>query len=106
VVTLESGTNLFSLLRDPGPVNPCLIILDINMPQQTGIELMKALKTDSAFNQLPVVMFSTSANTLESKECEAYGIDIIVKPSSFEELRETQKLLLRYCEPGFPGFGN
>jgi CheY-like chemotaxis protein len=98
VITVESGRELLSLLREPGTVYPCLIIMDINMPQQTGIETLKMLRSKPEYNSLPVVMFSTSANTLESKECEAYGVDIIVKPSSFDDLRETQKLLLKYCE--------
>jgi CheY-like chemotaxis protein len=98
VITLESGMQLFSLLNDPRPVHPCLIIMDINMPQHTGIEVMKLLKENSRFKDLPVVLFSTSVNSLECTECKEYGIDIIVKPSSFEELRETQKLLLKYCE--------
>jgi CheY-like chemotaxis protein len=102
VITLESGKQLFRLLQDPGPVNPCLLIMDINMPQQTGIEVLRLLKSESKYAFLPVVMFSTSVNHLECKECDDYGVDIIVKPGSFDELRETQKLLLKYCE-GFQG---
>jgi DNA-binding NtrC family response regulator len=47
---------------------------------------------------LPVVMFSTSINHLECNECQQYAVDIIEKPSSFDQLRETQKQLLKYCK--------
>jgi CheY-like chemotaxis protein len=102
VITLESGKQLFDLLANPRGIHPCLLIMDINMPQQTGIEVLHVLKSDSKYAVLPVVMFSTSINHLECRECEEYSVDIIVKPSSFDELRETQKLLLKYCE-GFHG---
>jgi CheY-like chemotaxis protein len=102
VITLESGKELFRLLEKRGNIHPCLLIMDINMPQQTGIEVLRVLKSDTRFGLLPVVMFSTSINHLECKECDDYGVDIIVKPGSFDELRETQKLLLKYCE-GFHG---
>jgi CheY-like chemotaxis protein len=102
VVTLESGKQLFRLLEDPGSIHPCLLIMDINMPQQTGIEVLRLLKSDSKYSPLPVVMFSTSINHLECKDCDDYGVDIIVKPGSFEELQQTQTLLLKYCE-GFQG---
>ena len=103
IVTLDSGKQLFKLLAEPGHLNPCLIIMDINMPQQSGIDVLRLLKADPEYAVLPVVMFSTSVNNLECRECEQYAVDIVVKPSSFEDLRETQKLLLTYCE-GFEGF--
>ena len=103
VIPLESGKKLFSLLEQPGHINPCLIIMDINMPQQSGIDILRLLKANPEYAVIPVVMFSTSVNNLECRECEQYAVDIIVKPSSFEDLRETQKLLLKYCE-GFEGF--
>lgn len=102
VITLESGKQLFHLLANPGHIHPCLLIMDINMPQQTGIEVLRVLKSESKYAALPVVMFSTSINHLECRECEEYSVDIIVKPASFDELQETQKLLLKYCE-GFQG---
>jgi CheY-like chemotaxis protein len=100
LVTLESGASLFRLLGEKaGTTPPCLIIIDINIPLQSGIEIMQALKNNTRYERIPVVMFSTSATPTERVQCEQYGVDILVKPSSFQELQESQKILLRYCDP-------
>lgn len=96
--TLDSGASLFQMLEERTVSDaPCLIIIDINIPLQSGIEIMQALKAEEKYNQIPVVMFSTSATPTERVQCEQYGVDILVKPSSFQDLQDAQKKLLGYC---------
>ena len=39
---------------------PDLIILDINLPKISGIEILKAIKRSLNYKSIPVIMFSTS----------------------------------------------
>lgn len=42
--------------------HPDVILLDVNMPEMNGFEVLRALKQDSRFALIPVVMLSTSGN--------------------------------------------
>jgi CheY-like chemotaxis protein len=40
---------------------PDLIILDVNLPKKSGLEVLETLKSDPALRQIPVLMLSCSA---------------------------------------------
>ena len=42
--------------------DPCLIVLDINMPRMNGRQTLSALKSNQSLSLLPVVVFSTSSS--------------------------------------------
>ncbi|MGD9331087.1 MAG: response regulator [Desulfobacterales bacterium] len=75
---------------------PDLIILDVMMPLQSGIRLYRALKTDRAFADIPIIILSgiTKRSFMKSQEAlTAFGgSDIpapeayIEKPADFETL--------------------
>lgn len=52
-----------------------LVITDIEMPQMDGHHLTKKIKTDSRFDGLPVVIFSSLVNDEMKRKGEALGVD-------------------------------
>jgi two-component system, chemotaxis family, response regulator Rcp1 len=57
------GEALLARLRPDAAVAatpPDLILLDLNLPGRSGLELLAEIKSDPALCQIPVVMFSTS----------------------------------------------
>jgi len=80
VVTLNSGTRLLKSLEKK---TPDLILLDVDMPDMSGYETIKLLKSNSAFESIPVV-FLTAKNDSENEiEGLSLGaIDYIIKPFS------------------------
>ncbi len=76
---------------------PCLVILDINMPQMGGKETLAAIKEDNELNDLPVVIFSTSTNVVDKVYCNNYGVEFITKPDTIVAMRTEIKGLLRHC---------
>src|SRR4051812_39821403 len=61
--------------------SPDYIFLDINMPLMNGKECLTEIKKVSALKETPVIMYSTSTNTNEIKECYALGAsDFLIKP--------------------------
>src|SRR5690349_11198056 len=44
---------------------PCLIILDINMPVLDGKETLSIIKNTKEYNEIPVVVFTTSESELD-----------------------------------------
>ena len=65
------------------------IITDWNMPNMTGIELLKAVRADAGFNRLPILMITAEAkkeNIIEAAQSGASGY--IVKPFTAATLEE------------------
>ena len=88
------------LAKEFNPSNPpCLIVLDLNMPKMNGTETLSQLKIDPRFNKVPVIIFSTSINTLEKDKCMRLGAhSYITKPVSYSECIETAKTFYKFCE--------
>ncbi len=57
------------------------VICDVNMPQMNGIEMVRSVKRETAFQSLPIIMLTTEGSTdliLEAKHAGSAGW--IVKP--------------------------
>lgn len=95
--TVPDGSAAMDYLQSTGNKQPCLLILDLNMPGMNGWEVMKKLKTDRNFQSLPIVVFTTSSNPADRQECARYGIEMITKPIDTVEFEQTASRLLSYC---------
>lgn len=96
----DNGEDALSMLQ--GDIEkdqlPCLIVLDLNMPRLNGTETLRQLKSDTRFNHIPVIIYSTSINPLEKEKCLALGAhSYVTKPVSFNESLETAKIFYRFC---------
>lgn len=97
----ENGEQALSILHEDYPSNhrPALIILDLNMPRMNGTETLRRLKKDERFNNIPVIIFSTSINPLEKEKCMLLGAhSYITKPISYKESMDTAKVFLTFCD--------
>lgn len=66
---------------------PDLILLDLNLPGKSGLEILSDLKRSPAFCTIPVVMFTTSATESDRTHALERGAQAyITKPSSFDLL--------------------
>ncbi|RJP52854.1 MAG: response regulator [Anaerolineaceae bacterium] len=66
---------------------PDLMILDISMPEVTGLDLLEFIRRTPATKSLPVVMLSTEASDVMVDRARALGADAYVsKPVTVEEL--------------------
>ena len=77
---------------------PCLIVLDINMPRMDGKQTLVALKQNHAYATIPVVVFTTSASTLDKTFCAAKKVEMITKPFDYATLFDIAGQLLHYCQ--------
>jgi CheY-like chemotaxis protein len=76
---------------------PCLVILDINMPKMDGKQTLAKIKKDEQLSVLPVVILSTSSNSVDKLFCAHYGVELITKPSDLLSIHHEVKRLLQYC---------
>jgi putative two-component system response regulator len=92
VFTAPSGKKLFSLLEK---VMPDLIILDINMPEMNGYEVIHTLKSNSETAHIPVIFLTAkSGGDDELKGLSLGAVDYIIKPFSPPLLRKRIELHL------------
>ena len=60
--------------------HPSLMILDINMPELSGLEVLAALAADGFdFNATPAIVLTNSSSMDDRKKAGQYGADYLVK---------------------------
>lgn len=77
-----SGDAALEILKS---VQPDLIILDINMPNMSGLEVCKQIKSDPLYKHIPVLFLTGSEKDI-SEAFAVGGVDYIIKPVRSEEL--------------------
>ena len=66
---------------------PDLLILDINMPEVSGLDLLEFIRSRRQWDDLPVIMFSSEAADVQVDHALALGADAyIFKPVTLDEL--------------------
>ena len=72
---------------------PDLFILDINMPEVSGIDFLEFLRHRKNTMNIPVVMLSTEAADVMVDRAMALGADsYVTKPVAIEELENAMKM--------------
>ena len=66
-----------------------LVISDWNMPNATGLDLLKRVRADSRYKGLPFLLVTAETETAQVKEAFAAGVShFVVKPFTAETIRE------------------
>ena len=62
-----------------------LILLDLNLPDMTGIEILRQVKENKYLKSTPVVVLTTTDDSQEIKRCYELGCNVyITKPVNYE----------------------
>src|SRR5215208_7173493 len=62
-----------------------LILLDLNLPDTTGIDILKRVKENKYLKSTPVVVLTTTDDSHEIKRCYELGCNVyITKPVNYE----------------------
>lgn len=68
---------------------PSVVLLDINLPKVSGLEVLKQLRSHPRFGRVPVVVLTTSAEDRDVQAAYALGANsYIVKPVNFDSFIE------------------
>lgn len=96
--TASDGLEALALLRSGEiPEERRLVLLDINMPRMSGLEMLRELRADPALQKTPVVMLSTSND--DRDRAEAYRLNVagyLVKPVTFGAFVEIMTAMNSY----------
>jgi CheY-like chemotaxis protein len=62
-----------------------LILLDLNLPDMTGIDILRQIKENTFLKSSPVVVLTTTDDSQEIKRCYELGANVyITKPVNYE----------------------
>ena len=80
-----------------GAPPPRLILLDLKLPKLDGLEVLRAIRTNTRTSAAPVVILTSSDDPRELAQCYQLGANSCVqKPIQFEALRATLQAIAHY----------
>ena len=99
-IELKMFTDGIELLNhidlQPQP-HPCLIILDLNMPKIDGKDTLRMLRQKHGYENVPVVVFTTSSLPADSYFAQHYKAGFITKPLDLRQMTSIVERFLEYC---------
>lgn len=84
---------------EAGEALPGVILLDLNLPRASGLEVLQQLKAHPRFRRIPVVILTSSREDSDLKSAYDLGVSsYIEKPVSFSKFIEVaERIELYWC---------
>ncbi len=93
--TATDGVEALNLLKgQTAPQQPCLVLLDINMPRMDGFQLLDAMKNDETMKNNVVFMLTTSGRDEDKRRAEKMDAKGYILKENTGALVD---ILRRYC---------
>ncbi len=95
---VTDGMEALNFLRQTGKYSdspvPELILLDLNLPKKSGLEVLQAIKADPSIKRIPVVVLTTSK--AEEDIVKSYNLNancFITKPIDLKQFLDVVKTI-------------
>jgi CheY-like chemotaxis protein len=98
VTHLASGRDALSYFFGPGHLerayDKMVAVLDLNLPDIDGYEILRRLKANEATRRIPVIVLTTTGDPGDIDNCYALGCNVFMtKPVVYEEFSEAIRKL-------------
>jgi CheY-like chemotaxis protein len=96
---IDKGRKLITTLEELQDHElPCLLVLDYNMPELNGAEILTQLKLSERYTSIPKIIWSTSGSDTYKNKCLSLGaVDYVIKPVNVKDYIETVRYMLSFC---------
>lgn len=85
---------LFNSPDGPALNGPALVLLDLNLPDMSGIDILARVKADPRLRRTPVVVLTTTDDKVEIQRCYDLGCNVyITKPVEYESFAQAIRQL-------------
>ena len=79
------GAAMDFLLGNEAHATPLLILLDLNLPDMSGTDILEKIKADDKLHRAPVIVLTTTDDKVEIQRCYDLGCNVyITKPVEYE----------------------
>jgi DNA-binding response OmpR family regulator len=97
VVAFDAMQAIMAAVRNP----PAAVLLDVNMPGGTGLQVLRQLRNSTKTNQVPIIVVSGSLEPGTEKTVRELGADdYVAKPPDYDLLLGKIKQLLKLPSTG------
>lgn len=99
LITAYNGLDLIKYLETLTPLDPepCLIILDVNMPLMNGKEALRRIRQMDRYQNTPVVLFTTSSTDFDKNFAKNYNAGFITKPLDNRQMKNITDRFIEHC---------
>ena len=99
IKAVNNGKKAIAFLEGLSPENnPCLIILDYNLPELSGAEILERLNHLRQYEDIIKVVWSTSSSPVYEKICLDLGAKAyLVKPNDISGIQRLAQEMLQMC---------
>lgn len=91
IVAFKDGTSAIAYLLgadgtgEENSARSLLILLDLNLPDMTGVDILAKVKSNTHLKRSPVIVLTTTDDQREIKRCYDLGANVyITKPVNYE----------------------
>ena len=90
ITRVKNGEEVLSYLNDrKSTALPDVLLLDLNMPKVSGIDVLKYVKNEDRYKAIPVVVLTTSSSPEDRMLAyNEYANSYLVKPVDFDSFRD------------------
>ena len=85
---------LYNSAEGPAQNGPALVLLDLNLPDMSGTDILARIKGEGALRRTPVVVLTTTDDKVEIQRCYDLGCNVyITKPVNYESFAQAIRQL-------------
>ena len=85
---------LYEAPEGPARNGPALILLDLNLPDMSGTDILARIKSEGPLRRTPVVVLTTTDDKVEIQRCYDLGCNVyITKPVNYENFADAIRQL-------------
>ena len=86
-VTAKDGQQAMEMLTNENLALPNIIFLDLRMPKVNGRQCLARIKADNRLSEIPVIVYTTSAEVAEANSLQQFGaVRFVTKPGNTDEI--------------------
>lgn len=97
LIHFDAGEEFLDYLDKADTHTVLLILLDLNLPRMSGLDILRVLRRQKAYRKFPVVMFSSSGEQRDVNASYDCGANAYVqKPLSLEDFDRAMEAIVNF----------
>jgi CheY-like chemotaxis protein len=77
---------------------PCLIVLDINLPDIELKDMIYKIRSHKLMGLVPIMVYSTNFSPAQQESCERHHIELFKKPNTLKEWADLALVMAMHCD--------
>ncbi len=91
------GAEMLQYLATADMEDIAVVVIDLNMPEMNGLDLLRIFQGDARLINMPVLVFSSSDDPKDMQNCYDNGASgYVVKPAGLESLEKTMRYIVDF----------